>query len=209
MGELVHRRKEAETINGRYINCRHYSGPRQATEQETFHCTRKGERVTCVGCNVCPKCGGLMVCEGGTKTLGMNKISVSREMKCLECGLYTSENVQIAKESTPKRTTTMVNVMIGGQQPPPVCAVKGCRARTWDKRTVKIDGIALPVCDLHYRQMSTWRAHNKKGDDQVPLILVFGELMENPNYKRPTKRTTSEREKSSKRRSTAQNVEKG
>ena len=203
------RRKEAENINGRYINCRYYSGPRQAAAQDTFHCTRKGERATCVGCNVCPKCGGLMVCESHTKTIGMNKIAVTRDMKCLECGLYTSEHVQIDKEATAKRTATMINVMIGGQQPPPVCAVKGCKCRTWDNRTIKIDGISLHVCDLHYRQMSTWRAHNQKGNDQVPLILVFGELMENPNYKRPTKRTTSEGTPRTKRRSTSQEITKG
>ncbi len=182
----MHRRKEAENINGRYVFCRNYQGNTidAYKPQTTLICKKHGERINCVGCNICPKCGGRMYCENDAITHGMKNIIVSREMKCLACGLYTHERILVEKQREAKKKSTRIG---HGQKPPPFCAVKGCEHRAWDKHTATIDTNSGPrqfmVCESHKRRMKTWKQHKDKGLDQIPIIHFLGELIDNPDYK--------------------------
>lgn len=178
-------RTEAESINGRFVNCPNYQGTkRDAYQVETvFRCKLFGERVNCSGCGTCPKCGGRVYIERKYISHGQMHTILTKDMKCLACGLYTTEQILVPKESRKKKQTRTVN----GQRVPPPCSVKGCQHRAWDGQTVEIDTDTgprtFPVCDTHKRRMKTWKRHKDKGLDKIPLIYFMGELIDNPEYK--------------------------
>lgn len=183
------KRKEAENINGRYVYCPHYQGTLvDAYRPDTiFRCKKHGERVTCLGCSTCPKCGGMIICESSTISHGMHNSIIHRDMKCLICGLYTQEQVQVEKPKNEQKKKAIV----GKGQIPAECSVKGCKQRTWEGHTIDIETDngtqTFRVCETHRRRMKTWRAHNGKGIDQIPVIYFLGELIDNPDYKYKTR----------------------
>jgi hypothetical protein len=63
------------------------------------------------------------------------------------------------------------------------CAVTGCRSTAYDRRLIDAgDGLPLMVCETHFRQYRTWKNHTGKNEDQRPIIITRGKVIENPRY---------------------------
>jgi hypothetical protein len=38
------------------------------------------------------------------------------------------------------------------------------------------------VCETHFRQYRTWKNHPDKTEEQRPVIILLGKVIENPRY---------------------------
>jgi hypothetical protein len=66
---------------------------------------------------------------------------------CVNCGTYLVRQTKVVR-----------NLARDDNDPdlPPVCAVTGCKHRTWSRRRIDVEGRGYLVCDWHKRQHQGW-----------------------------------------------------
>lgn len=161
-------------VRGHFINCRHY----RKTGERSFICGKYGRRRSCEGCFTCPNCGGLMFTynlsrsrTGRTDADGIKRvcITITHTKSCALCGAYIEENmIGFARQHGTKSENK--------------CQVMGCPNTAYDGHTHEEDGQLHLICEHHRNKIKAWKQHPTKGEDQRPLIILGGKLVDNPEY---------------------------
>ena len=177
--EDIARHDRRKCVDGHYINCQHYQEAVQEVGVVTnkLMCGKFGERETCLGCGVCPRCGGKMRSDTDRKLDRLVQILEVESSTCVICGEYYESRVVPVKFAT--KTIRAIAI---SEDIVPRCKVVGCKNRVWDEKTVAVEGELYAVCESHLRQMRGW--YRRKNDTPSPLLITAEGLGENPQYKR-------------------------
>ncbi|KAA0888701.1 hypothetical protein [Oryzomonas rubra] len=159
-------------VRGRFINCRHY-----AVKAKAINCKKHGPRKTCRGCRTCPACDGTLAFDQISAIPGQRRTTIYETYSCVHCGaIIEHEYVAYTEQQPPNQRRGK-------------CQVEGCRRTAYEGHEHQ-DGKTWTVCVTHFRRMKTWRA-SEKGEDQKPLIVAMGRLVDNPSYWTKQKRRKS------------------
>ena len=184
----IARLKRLTAERGRYVNCRHY---RKRPDAGLFDCTRHGEgKRNCNGCPTCPNCDGRLALYKTRRERGMGQDFIYRQKSCVHCGAFVEEEYVV---SSPKAKG--INKRAAGNQK---CEVRDCPNTAYEGHVhvEDVDGVALRfiICESHRRRLKTWRLHPDKGEQQKPVQLQRGTLVDNPDYKKKQKRRNADAE---------------
>jgi len=120
--------------------------------------------LRCDWCRTCPQCGGYMAMD-------RNGVEEEEYMVCLQCGVrYTpdGQRQEIPKRKEPTKTSN-------------TCQVKGCGKSAHEGYKIERKGEKYRVCATHRDRCAVFR-WRKLNPDRDPLIVVNGELVDNPKY---------------------------
>lgn len=158
--------KRMTVDRGHFIHCSHY----KKTGTTTFYCNKqKKTKRNCEGCFTCPNCGGLMYTDRLKKERNRNSIYVTHTKTCHLCGAYIEEHmVGFVARQEQKRENS--------------CQVQGCMNTAYEGHIHEDGNKTFQICEKHRNRMKSWRQHPTKGEDQKPLIMQLGVLIDNPRY---------------------------
>lgn len=156
---------------GHYKNCRHYRTSDVFLFCEKFQKIKK----SCDGCMICPNCGGLMYTYRLKKESMRNSIYITHSKSCVICGAYIEENFIVNTTEKKKNSINKKNQ----------CQVEGCNHTAYEgyESTLLGYAVSFKICLIHKRRILTWRQHVKKSQSNIPLIIMFGKIYDNPDYK--------------------------
>jgi len=167
-------------IGGHFINCRHHRTTNET--KRTFHCGKYGNvKTSCEGCPTCPKCDSILFTYRLVQSRGRDCIHMEHDKICIICGAFIEECLQLP----PTR--------IAEHKAEDACQVHGCKNTAYEghQHLEEVDGqqASFRICEPHRRRFKTWRLHPNKGEDQKPIIIEHGQLVDNPEYRKKQSRT--------------------
>lgn len=171
-------------IRGQFLNCRHYSSTDPT--KRTFHCAKTdSQRATCEGCRTCPKCDSILFTYKLAQSRGRDCVHVEHDKSCVICGAYIEESLCVPLTRIDEHKNN------------DACQVHGCKHGAYEgfQHSEEVDGqeVSFRICETHRRRIKTWRLHPSKGEDQMPIIIEHGQLVDNPKY---TKKQGKDRKES-------------
>lgn len=168
--------KRLTSDRGHFTNCRHYI----RIKDRSFECIKRGKVKDCNGCFTCPNCNGLMFTHSMSKIKSVildqegipKKVTyVTHAKSCVICGAYIEEQY-IAFSERIKQDKSDIK-----------CQVEGCTHSAYEGHEYIEAGQTFRICITHRNRIRSWKQHPDKGDDQRPIMLHKGRLVDNPDYK--------------------------
>lgn len=177
--------KRLTVERGRYINCRHF----RKRPDHLFDCIKNGNsRKDCNNCNTCPNCEGQLAFYRRRVEKGQDRDCIYIAKSCVMCGAYVEEEYVRYKtrDKTPRVTDSRK------------CQVSGCPNTAYEghvhKEFIGDRECEFVICEGHRRRIKTWRLHPDKGEQDKPIMIQLGKLVDNPKYKRTRKGNKSKGE---------------
>lgn len=165
------RAKRMQYERGRFINCRHY---KKLPEDKKFICGKEiKERHNCHGCTTCPNCDGSLAFYGREETHRRDAVYYRMSFTCIHCGAFIEEQEMVQQKTAHRKDTRRIGE----------CEVEGCPHTAYEGRLHNTPTRIWLICESHHRKIRTWRSHQQKGPEQIPVIELNGKLYENQDYR--------------------------
>lgn len=162
-------------VRGHFVNCRYYSAI--TGTRHTFLCGKNNSQKTgCEGCRTCPKCGGILFTYRLVQSRGRDSTYAEHDKSCIICGAFIEESLRLPR------------MRIAERKAKDACQVHDCKNIAYEghQHLEEVDGreTSFRICEAHRRRIKTWHLHPSKGEDQKPIILEHGQLVDNPEYRK-------------------------
>lgn len=153
---------------GHFTNCRHY----RKLKDRQFECSKRGRIRDCTGCFTCPNCNGLMFTDKLQRDRRSDRIYITHTKSCAICGAYIEQQyVTFIPRSRQEHVEDKTK-----------CEVHDCKNTAYEGYKHYVDGHEFRICITHHNRIRSWKQHPTKGDEQKPMIMENGRLVDNPNY---------------------------
>lgn len=158
-----------------YHDCRHFhEGAFKRYKHKRAFCRHLRREIrNCEECAICPQCGA------GTYKDSL-VVDHNREgVLCLEirvCPLCSRATMGVTVLITQEQAAEDSN------QAAPLCSVKGCKHRAWEKFTYAADRLHY-ICSKHRDMVQVWKRKEME-PERFPLMENNSCLLENPKYRK-------------------------
>lgn len=151
----VERHSRMDFDGNKYPNCRQ-------RDKGVDRC-KKHPDGTCPTCRTCPVCGGMLAHESRSERLAADIVKPVTVARCVNCGALMERDIHRPRRVARPRWGEDRGL-------PAMCAVRGCRHRTWTGHKVSVEGRDYAVCDYHKRQHQRWVRGGQ--DEKLPHLII-------------------------------------